>query len=252
MKKRIIIGLILVSLFLLISCTSQTETAKVIEKKEVAKVEATEKEVVEKKEVAKVEATEKVKDTVDNDVVSKLLTKSKDIKNYAFLYGGPETSNLFKDTFYCLGSDCSKLVIKIYAGESYNVDDYYDKAFVSNDEAVGCCLDRVRCRSGKLDNLGKRFDVEKKSLFIPKTPVEWISFFSDMDAELVGKSTFNNRVVEDYTFNDGEFTYRIKFDERFGVPHVIEKLNGELKIEKYQFNDLLFNNWNNDFFEMPC
>ncbi len=197
-------------------------------------------------------AIEEVKDSVVNPTVRNLLTKLKDIKSYAFLYGGPETANLFLDNFYCLGSDCSKMVISFYDGEEYVKEGYYDNAYISDDDAVGCCLDMMRCYSNNVDNRDKVFNLDKKELFIPRTPVEWLEFFGNMDAEYIGKSAFDNRMVEDFFFEDKEFKYTVKLDERYGVPHLIIKTKGEEKIAKYQFNDFVFNSHKSDDFVAPC
>jgi len=89
-------------------------------------------------------------------------------------------------------------------------------------------------------------------LIIPTTPVSWLYSFGNMEAKYLGKSTFNRRSVEDFEFFDGTYVYRAKLDEKYGIPHLVEKFKGDERVAKFQFNDLKFNNWKESFFVPPC
>lgn len=184
------------------------------------------------------------------DLVSRADEK---VKSYSFLYGGPETNFIFKDTYIIKGD---KIKVQKYEEDYYVRANETTHVYLDTAEqtATGCCETRARCLTPNDDYTKAKyvFDFAELNAKLPKTPYQWLKEIPST-AKVKGSETFNTRsiTVISYEKEDGS-TVHMKLDDTYGLPHQVVITDGENEIGKYQFNDLNFNSWKDEDFVPPC
>lgn len=201
-------------------------------------------------ETAEAQETE----TPDVDPALRDLLKRADEKvtSYSYLYRGPETGDIAKDTYYVKGD---MIKVKYYEEDYYVRENETTHAYLDTDAktAYGCCEVPSRCFTPEQDYRNTKFMLEYADVYgeLPKTPYQWVQEISD--AEIVGTETFNARSVTviKYERPDGS-TVHMKIDDTYGLPHQVVITKGEEELAKHQFNDLNVNSYKDEDFVPPC
>lgn len=176
-----------------------------------------------------------------------LLKRSEEkLKSMSYLYGGPETQNLFLHTYH-LKNGMTK--IELYEEDYYVEDGYYDTIYLH--EGIACCEERKRCVSHNVDNTNKPFEINTSDIFVPKTPIEWTQQLP-ANAQVVGPQTLGERSVTFVTYIKDDKTYELLIDDTYGVTLKADVIRGEDVIATHKFNDPTFNQMKDADFEPPC
>lgn len=225
------------------------------EKKEVGRTPPAYTPPSEKKRAPEPEPETKA-DSKESDVDPALrdLLKRADekVKSYSYLYRGPESGDVAKDTYYIKGD---WIKVQYYEEDYYIRENETTHVYIDADAqtAYGCCEVPSRCFTPEQDLRNTRFVLDYAEEYgdLPKTPYQWLQEIKD--AKIVGTETFNTRSVTviEYDRPDGS-TVHMKIDDTYGMPHQVVITSGENELARHQFNDMNFNSYSDSDFVPPC
>lgn len=223
MKYKIIIFMLVLSLFLISAC-AQT-TAPIVEKQiepvgvDVVR-ETTTKKTVEEEEIK--EEPEEVEEV--SSEVNQLLSLSKEkVQSISYKYKGPETKGFFYE-FFVKGNKIKYVMDPTH--KDVNIDeDAYDTIYVNKESktALAYC-DNKRCKVK-----GKKAVLDYDDSYIP-TALDWLDNMES--AEKIGEELIGMRNIWKLSANN----ITIWVDTFFGVP-----LQAESEGQIYQFQKMTFN-----------
>lgn len=225
-----------------------TPPSEKIDYKEPEKAEEEKEEAEEKVEVAE----RKKLDPAIKDLLDRADSK---VKSYNFLYRGPESNNVAKDTYYYFFKDdkLAKMKIKRYEEDNYIREDESTHIYIDPIEGkgVGCCEVLARCISENVDNTNKSIDFTMEDLNLPRAPHEWLVEIPE-DAKVRGTETLQGQTVTTITYTKNGFDWEMKMNSVYGLPQlVISRQNDEI-VDEYQFDDFVYNDAKETDFVPPC
>jgi hypothetical protein len=205
-----------------------------------------------KEETEEVSLEKKKLDPAIKDLLDRSETK---VKSYSFLYRGPESNNVAKDTYYYLFKDSKLSKIKIKKYE----EDYYIRANESthiyaslqDNKAIGCCEVLSRCLSENVDNTNNAVEFALDEITLPRAPHEWLLEIPE-NATVRGTETLQGQTVTTITYTKNGYDWEMKINSVYGMPQlVISRANDEI-VEEYQFDDCIYNDVRESDFVAPC
>jgi len=205
------------------------------------------KEETEEKTPEKKKLDPAIKDLLDR-------SESK-VKSYSFLYRGPESNNVAKDTYYYFFKDgkLSKIKIKKYEEDQFVRESESTHIYVTPQDstAVGCCEKLSRCLSENVDNTNKSIEYTMEEITLPRAPHEWILEIPE-DAVVRGTETLQGQTVTTITYTKNGYDWEMKMNSVYGLPQlVISRANDEI-VNEYQFDDFVYNDVKETDFVPPC
>jgi len=210
----------------------------------------------EEKETVEAEAAP-VKKKLDPAIKDLIDRSENKVNNYAFLYKGPESNNVAKDTYYLFFKDgqLNKMKIKKYEEDNYiraneSTHMYID---VAGKSVVGCCEVLSRCISGNVDNTKKNFSFDYADFTgkMPKMPHQWLRDIPE-GAVVKGTETREAKTVTTITYTKDGKDYEMKLNSNYGLPQIVTVRSGENIVAAYEFNDFVFNGNKESDFKAPC
>ncbi|MBW3019458.1 hypothetical protein KY329_04730 [Candidatus Woesearchaeota archaeon] len=217
-------------------------------------------EKIDYSEPAKEDTTETKAEPVDrkklDPAIKDLLDRAESkVKSYSFLYRGPESNNVAKDTYYYLLKDgkVAKIKIKKYEEDNYIREDESTHIYIdlAEGKGTGCCEVLSRCISENVDNSNKSFAFTMDELAMPKTPYEWLAEIPG-DAKVRGTETLQGQTVTTITYTKNGYDWEMKLNSVYGLPQLVVSRQNDEIVGDYEFDDFIYNDAKESDFVPPC
>jgi hypothetical protein len=209
------IAIVLLLMFLLVSCTSVVESPKQVDKV-----------VVEDNQVKEPEPMLPVVEEFEQEV-AELIDLSSDISSYEYFFASRVRDRFgnYQEENYDVYIKGNK-VKKVYATPKRLAEgEYYDVVYIDLDKksAIGVCLDKGKVLCQDLND--EQFQIPYQEEKLAVVPLELIQSIDPL-AKKINSGIFENRKVDvlNYDFEEGQ--RKLSVDKYYGLP---------LKLEEYSY-----------------